>query len=87
MEKFRNRIEMIKIYLAVGLIVFGCCLLIAGFIVIPTGIIHQSVLIAFGEISTLSGSILGLNYMYQSKQKDLEQRIQERLNNIENNKQ
>lgn len=76
MEKFRNKVETIKLWLAVGLCIFGCLLLIAGFIVNPLGLIHQSVLIAFGEIMTFSGAILGINYMYQSKVKYLEMELE-----------
>ena len=72
MERYRNKTELIKLWLAVGLCVFGCCLLIAGFIVNPLGVISQSVLIAVGEIFTFSGTILGINYAYQSKVKYLE---------------
>lgn len=84
MEKFRNKVEMTKLWLAVGLVVFGCCTLTAGFIVAPTGVIHQSVLIAFGEISTLAGSILGLNYAYQSKVKYLEMELEKKQDKVDN---
>lgn len=76
MEAYRNKTELIKLWLAVGLCIFGCTLLIAGFIVAPAGIIHQSVLIAFGEIMTFAGAILGINYMYQSKVKYLEMKLE-----------
>ena len=76
MERFRNRTELIKLYLAVGLCIFGCCLLIVGFIVAPLGIISQSVLIGVGEVFTFSGAILGINYAYQSKVKYLEMEIE-----------
>lgn len=75
MEAYRNKTELIKLWLAVGLCVFGCCLLIASFIVVPTGIIDHSVLIAFGEVITFSGAVLGLNYTYQSKVKMLEMKL------------
>lgn len=78
MEKFRNKTEMIKLWLAVGLCVFGCCMLIAGFIVAPLGVISQSVLIAVGEVFTFSGCILGVNYAYQSKVKYLEMEIEKK---------
>ena len=42
-------------------------MLLAGFIVSPTGTIHSSVLAAFGEISTLVGAILGINYASRKK--------------------
>lgn len=78
MEKFRNKTEMIKLWLAVFLCVFGCCLLVAGFIVAPLGIISQSVLIAVGEVFTFSGAILGINYAYQSKVKYLEMELEKK---------
>lgn len=84
MEKYRNKVELIKLWLAVGLCIFGCCLLVAGFIVNPLGIIHQSVLIGFGEIMTFSGAILGINYMYQSRVKYLEMKIEEKKIDTEN---
>lgn len=46
---------------------FGCSLLLAGFIVSPTGVIHNSVLAAFGEICTMVGAILGINYASHKK--------------------
>lgn len=78
MEKYRNRVEMIKLWLSVGLMIFGCCLLVAGFIVNPLGTIHQSVLIGFGEVATFAGSVLGLNYAYQSKVKYLEMELEKK---------
>lgn len=75
MEAFRNKTELIKLWLAVGLCVFGCLLLTAGFVVAPLGLIHQSVLIAFGEIITFAGAVLGINYAYQSKVKYLEMKL------------
>lgn len=75
MERYRNKVELIKLWLAVALCVFGCGLLIAGFIVNPLGIIHQSVLIGFGEVITFSGAVLGLNYTYQSRVKMLEMKL------------
>lgn len=78
MERYRNKTELIKLWLAVGLCVFGCCLLIAGFIVNPLGVISQSVLIAVGEIFTFSGTILGINYAYQSKVKYLELELEKK---------
>lgn len=83
MEAFNKKVEMIKICLAVAMCVFGCLMLVAGFIVAPLGMIDQSVLIGFGEILTFSGAILGINYLYSSKHKELEAHIKERLDNNE----
>ena len=47
---------------------FGCALLACGFIAQPLGEIHHSVLIAFGEILTFSGSLIGIDYHYRYKE-------------------
>ena len=52
---------------AVFLVVVGVGLLIAGFIVNPTGVIHPSVLTAFGEIVTFAGALFGVDYKYQTR--------------------
>ena len=46
---------------------FGCGMIIAAFIVPPTGEIHPSVLTAFGEILTFAGAVMGIDYNYRSK--------------------
>ena len=65
MEKVKLNIQ-----LAIAVIVFltGIGLLIAGFIIPPPGEIHDSVLIAFGEACTFSGSLIGIDYKYRFKE-------------------
>ena len=46
----------------------GCILLGMGFLCPPLGEIHHSVLIAFGEILTFSGSLIGIDYKYRYKE-------------------
>lgn len=70
-----NKVEIIKLCLAVIIVIFGCGLITAGFIVPPCGAIDNSVLIAFGEILTFSGAVLGINYTYQFKLKQLEDKV------------
>lgn len=82
MEVFNKKVEVIKISLAVALVIFGCIMLMCGFWVNPMGIIDSSVLVGFGECLTFSGAVLGINYIYQSKHKELECKINERLNNM-----
>lgn len=41
----------------------------AGFCVPPTGVIDNSVLVAFGEILTFVGSLFGIDYHYKYKEK------------------
>ena len=56
-----------QIISAVVMIVVGAGLLIAGFIVKPTGEIHPSVLTALGEILTFAGALFGINANYSIK--------------------
>lgn len=58
----------IQLWIAVFTIFIGCGLLVAGFIVPPRGEIDNSVLIAFGEIATFVGSLLGIHYKYRNKE-------------------
>ena len=60
--------KKVQLILAVSLCVFGGMLLLAGFCCPPLGEIHHSVLIAFGEILTFSGSLIGIDYKYRYKE-------------------
>ena len=53
---------------AIALCTFGCTMLLAGFCCPPLAEIHHSVLIAFGEILTFSGSLIGIDYKYRYKE-------------------
>ena len=55
----------IQLITAVVMCSFGGALLVAGFVIPPIGEIHHSVLIAFGEILTFSGSLIGIDYHYK----------------------
>jgi hypothetical protein len=57
----------LQLVLATALCAFGCTMLVAGFCSPPLGEIHHSVLIAFGEILTFSGSLIGIDYHYRYK--------------------
>jgi len=57
-----------QLIVSVAMCTFGCALLVAGFWTPPVGEIHHSVLIAFGEILTFSGSLVGIDYHYRYKE-------------------
>lgn len=61
--------ENVQHWSAVALLAVGSGLLIAGFIVPPEGEIHSSVLVAFGEILTFVGALLGIDVHYKNKNK------------------
>lgn len=54
-----------RLAVVVILTIVGCGLLIAGFTVPPTGVIDNSVLVAFGETSTFIAAVLGIDYNYK----------------------
>ena len=64
---FKNHKSAIQLCSAIFLITVGCGLLIAGFILPPSGEIHNSVLVAFGEILTFAGALFGIEYHYKYK--------------------
>jgi hypothetical protein len=60
-----NKKLNIQLIAAMILVIIGCGLLIAGFIVAPLGIIDSSVLVAFGETCTFAGALFGIDYHYK----------------------
>ena len=60
----------IQLAIAVVLVAAGLTLLFFGFFYDPKGEIHNSVLVAFGEICTFAGSLIGVDYHYRYKTYD-----------------
>lgn len=54
-----------QLIVASVLVVAGLTLLFLGFLFPPQGEIHDSVLIAYGEVSTFAGSLVGVDYHYR----------------------
>lgn len=59
----------IHLWMAVILSMSGIALIFMGFWVAPTGEIDNTVLVAFGEISTFAGALFGIDYTYKVKYK------------------
>ena len=55
-----------QLWVAVLLSLAGVVLLM-GFWCSPAGEIHNSVLVGFGEVSTFSGALFGVDYSYKYK--------------------
>ncbi|MCH5331865.1 MAG: hypothetical protein J1E33_05610 [Alistipes sp.] len=66
-KKHKATIQLIS---AVVLVALGTITLMAAFFMPPPGEIHNSVLIAYGEILTYTGSLFGIDYHYKYKNKD-----------------
>lgn len=50
----------VRIKVGLGLIVFGCLFMIGALLIPPPGEVHPTVLVAFGEIATFAGTLLGI---------------------------
>ena len=55
----------IQLITAALIVILGMVLLFCGLKADPEGEIHETVLVAFGEALTFSGSIMGIDYRYK----------------------
>ena len=62
----------IQLIIAILLTLSGIVLLFSGFWINPQGLIDNSVLVAFGDISTFAGALFGVDYTYKFKIKNNE---------------
>ncbi len=47
----------------------GLIMLFCGIYISPLGEIHESLLVAFGEVATFAGALFGIDYTYRFKEK------------------
>lgn len=64
MSKINLNIQLIT---AAILSIGGMVLLFCGTFIDPEGQIHESLLIAFGEVATFAGALFGIDYTYRQK--------------------
>ena len=57
----------IQLFTAAILAIIGMVLLFCGMYIDPQGEIHETVLVAYGEVLTFSGSLMGIDYNYKFK--------------------
>ena len=57
----------IQLVTAAVLSVGGLVLLFCGVFIAPQGEVHESLLVAFGEIATFAGAIMGVDYKYRHR--------------------
>ena len=55
----------VQLWIAVILTLSGIALLWTAFLIVPRGEIHNSVLLAFGEMSTFAGALFGIDYKHR----------------------
>lgn len=57
----------IQLFTAAILAIIGMVLLFCGLYIDPQGEIHETVLVAYGEVLTFAGAIIGIDYRYKRK--------------------
>ena len=62
-----KNIQLIQLIIAAILSIGGLALLYCGAWFAPQGEIHETVLVAFGETATFSGSLFGIDYYYRHR--------------------
>lgn len=65
-----NNNPNIQLITAAVLAIAGMILLFCGLYIDPKGEIHETVLVAYGEILTFAGSLMGIDYHYKNKNKN-----------------
>ena len=65
-EPMKERLN-IQLITAAILSLGGLVLLFCGVYIDPQGQIHESLLVAFGEVATFSGALMGIDYVYKKK--------------------
>ena len=62
-----NNSRNIQLITAAILAIGGLVLLFCGVYIDPQGEIHETLLVAFGEVATFAGSIMGIDYSYKHR--------------------
>lgn len=87
MRKDQTKIKLnIQLALGVILVVAGLVLLYLGFYAHPIGDITNSVLVAYGEVSTFAGALIGVDYSYKYRTFKFEQEEMTKRQNNEQSK-
>ena len=72
-EKQKRTKLNIQLGLGVLLVIVGIVLLFLGFYAPAVGEIANSVLVAYGEVSTFAGALIGVDYSYKYKMFKIEE--------------
>ena len=62
-----NNTHLIQLLTAAVLSIGGLVLLFCGMYIDPQGEIHETLLVAFGELATFAGALFGIDYVYKLK--------------------
>lgn len=83
MRQLWNELLQLKELTAITVLLFGMVLAVLGFYQPPVGEVSDSVLYILAQTFLFAGSVLGVSSHYATKQKELEQSINDRFNKFE----
>lgn len=69
-----------QFWLGVIITIAGIGLLFLGVLMPPGGEIHPTLLVAFGEVATFAGALLGVDYHYKYRIHELERKVEQSSN-------
>ena len=75
-KEVRNNIQAVS---AIGMLVFGCGLSIAGFCVEPVGSVSESVILIFAQSLIYAGSALGIDSYVNYKLNEIQKTKHEQV--------
>ena len=67
----QNARNIAQLIIAALVVLGGLVLLHVGIQIDPAGEIHETVLVAFGEAATFAGSIMGIDYHYKNRNRNV----------------
>lgn len=70
MKKKKINLKLIQFIAAYVLVTMGMTLMAIAMFLPPVGIIHPTVLAAFGEVGTWAGTIMGMDYSYRKSNRN-----------------
>lgn len=80
--KWNNQSKEIVAHIVAGvMLLFGMIMVVCGFIIPPSGEVHDSILWIFGQTLVFSGAVLGISLHVDNSIKSIEAKLEEKMNN------
>lgn len=80
--KWNNQSKEIVAHIVAGvMLLFGMIMVVSGFIIPPSGEVHDSILWIFGQTLVFSGAVLGISLHVDNSIKSIEAKLEEKINN------
>ena len=79
--KWNNQSKEIVAHIVAGvMLLFGMIMVVSGFIIPPSGEVHDSILWIFGQTLVFSGAVLGISLHVDNSIKSIEAKLEKKMN-------